>query len=326
MSSEYDDIPSLTSIGSYSRLDTEFVSKDNHEKCSEYNKVSSEHSKTYQFCLSLTGNLNNYEELNFFEELNLYKCNYLNLWTYQQLSKFHEEEYPNIRALVVKHWNASGKYDFCTNTEFFSYNTSSADYIKAKRLYDYALNYYKLKKNYYDNDAACNSKEDEYIHKSNKLYEDIKAECADNRYEYKSYCKAYNVVKKIHPNDRLLELRCKKVEHNSETSRVEDIGLSGDHAGHGSEEDTGTSSYGLHSTSDSHQAMATAVPILGVSSIFFLLYKFTGLGSMARNLFRRGRINGMNSNDEFTNELLEDTYDDQAHPGITETYIGYQAT
>ncbi|SBT57779.1 PIR Superfamily Protein [Plasmodium ovale wallikeri] len=53
---------------------------------------------------------------------------------------------------------------------------------------------------------------------------------------------------------------------------------------------------------------------------------FTGLGFMARNLLRRGRINGMNSHDEFTNELLEDTYDDQAYPGITETYIGYQAT
>ncbi|SBT02102.1 PIR Superfamily Protein, partial [Plasmodium ovale curtisi] len=50
---------------------------------------------------------------------------------------------------------------------------------------------------------------------------------------------------------------------------------------------------------------------------------FTGLGSMARN-FLRGRINGMNSHDELPNELLESTYDDQLHPGITETYIGYQ--
>ncbi|SBT00551.1 PIR Superfamily Protein [Plasmodium ovale curtisi] len=213
MSSEYDNIPTLTSVGSYIRLDTEFFSQDNHEKCSEYNKDSSEHSKMYELCLRLTGNLMNYDKLDFFEELNLYKCHYLNLWTYYQLSKFHEEEHPNVRTLVVKHWSESGKYDLCTNTEFFSYNTSSADYIKAKRLYDYALNYYKLKKNYYDKDTACNSKEDEYIRKSNKLYEDIKAKCADNRYKYNSYCNAYNVVKKIHPNDRLLELKCKKVDH-----------------------------------------------------------------------------------------------------------------
>ncbi|SBS99696.1 PIR Superfamily Protein [Plasmodium ovale curtisi] len=319
----YDNIPTLTSVGSYIRLDTEFVSQDNHENCSEYNKDSSEHSKMYELCLRLTGNLMNYDKLNFFEELNLYKCNYLNLWTYYQLSKFDEEEHRNVRTLVVKHWNASGKYDLCNNTEFFSYNTSSADYIKAKRLYDYALNYYKLKKNYYDKDTTCNSKEDEYIRKSNKLYEDIKAKCADNRYKYNSYCNAYNVVKKIHSNDRLLELKCKKVDHESETSRVEGIGLSGDLLGHDSQEVTETSSYGLHSTSGSHKAIGTAVPILGVLSIGFILHKFTGLGSMARN-FLRGRINGMNSHDELPNELLESTYDDQALPGVTETFIGYQ--
>ncbi|SBS92682.1 PIR Superfamily Protein [Plasmodium ovale curtisi] len=325
MSSEYDNIPTLTSVGSYIRLDTEFVSQDNHEKCSEYNKVSSEHSKLYDLCLSLTGNLMNYEKLDFFQELNSYKCNYLNLWTYYQLYKFDEKEYPNIRALVVKHWNESGKYDLCNNTDFVLYLARDADYIKSKRLYDYALNYYKLKEYYYDNDAVCNSKEEEYIRKSNQLYEDIKAKCADNSYKYNSYCKAYNVVKEIHPNDRLLELKCKKVEHGNETSRVDGIGLSGDHVGHGSQEDTETSSYGSHSTSGSHNAIGTAVPILGVLSIGFILHKFTGLGSMARN-FLRGRINGMNSHDELPNELLESTYDDQVHPGITETYIGYQAT
>ncbi|SBT00550.1 PIR Superfamily Protein [Plasmodium ovale curtisi] len=101
------------------------------------------------------------------------------------------------------------------------------------------------------------------------------------------------------------------------------MGLSGDHVGHGSQEDTETSSYGLHSTSGSHKAIGTAVPILGVLSIGFILQKFTGLGSMARN-FLRGRINGMNSHDELPNELLESTYDDQMHPGETETFIGYQ--
>ncbi|SBT02092.1 PIR Superfamily Protein, partial [Plasmodium ovale curtisi] len=50
---------------------------------------------------------------------------------------------------------------------------------------------------------------------------------------------------------------------------------------------------------------------------------FTGLGSMARN-FLRGRINGINSHNELPNELLESTYDDHVHPGVTETFIGYQ--
>ncbi|SBT02929.1 PIR Superfamily Protein [Plasmodium ovale curtisi] len=285
MSSEYDNIPSLTSIGSYSKLDTEFFNEGDREKCSKYDKVSGEHSKSYQFCMSFTGNLNSYEKLEFFDKHSSYKCNYLNLWSHYRLSKFDEVEHSNMKTFIMAHWSDFKKYDLCDSTDF----------------------------------------EDEYIRKSIQLYEDIKTECADNKNEYKSYCKAYKVVKKMHPNDILLELKCKKVEHGSETSRIDGIGLSGDLLGHDSQEDTETSSYGLHSTSGSHKAIGTAVPILGVLSIGFILHKFTGLGSMARNLLR-GRINGMNSHDELPNELLESTYDDQALPGITETYIGYQAT
>ncbi|SBT84179.1 PIR protein [Plasmodium ovale] len=323
MNSEYDNIPGLTSIESYSKLDTEFFSEGDHEKCSEYDKVSGERSKSYQFCMSFTGNLNSYEKLEFFDKLSSYKCNYLNLWAYYRLSKFDGVEYSNMKTFIMAHWYDFKKYDLCNSTDFVLYLARDADYLKSKQLYDYALNYYKLKEYYYDNDAICNSKEDEYIRKSNQLYEDLKAKCADNRYKYNSYCRAYNVVKEIHPNDRLLELKCKKVEHGSETSRVDGTGLSGDYVGHGSQEDTETSSYGLHSTSGSHKAIGTAVPILGVLSIGFILHKFTGLGSMARN-FLRGRINGMNSHDELPNELLESTYDDQALPGVTETFIGYQ--
>ncbi|SBS90724.1 PIR Superfamily Protein [Plasmodium ovale curtisi] len=325
MSSEYDNIPSLTSIGSYSKLDTEFFSEGDREKCSEYDKVSGEHSKSYQFCMSFTGNLKSYDKLEFFDKLSSHKCNYLNLWAYYRLSKFDGLEHLNMKTFILAHWSAFKNYHLCNSTDFVLYLGRDADYIKAKRLYEYALNYYKLKENYYDNDTACNSKEDEYIRKSIELYQDIKAECESINKEHISYCRAYKEIKKMHPNDRLLELKCKKVQHGSETSRVDGIGLSGDHVGHGSQEDTETSSYGSHSTSGSHKAIGTAVPILGVLSIGFILHKFTGLGSMARN-FLRGRINGMNSHDELTNELLDSTYDDQALPGITETYIGYQAT
>ncbi|SBS93958.1 PIR Superfamily Protein [Plasmodium ovale curtisi] len=332
MSSEYDNIPSLTSIGSYSRMDTEFVSKGDQEKCSKYNKVSREHSKPYLLCLRLTGNLNNYEELNFFEEMNSYKCNYLNLWAYYQLSKFEEEERSNIRALIIDNWRESEKYEICDNTQFVFYLARDADYIKAKRLYDYALNYYKLKERHDDYDIACNSKEDQYIRESIQLYKGINAECEGNKNELISYCKAYNVIQKIHPDDRLLKLQCKKVEYERESSRVDSIGPGGAREGHRLQgKFTETSSFDLPapevaSSSGSQQAMAASIPILGISSIFFLLYKFTGLGPMARNLLRTKGINGMNSHEELTHELLESTYDDQALPGITETYIGYQAT
>ncbi|SBT83877.1 PIR protein, partial [Plasmodium ovale] len=80
------------------------------------------------------------------------------------------------------------------------------------------------------------------------------------------------------------------------------------------------------SSPGSHKVMATIIPILAILSIFFLLYKFTGLGQMARNLLIRKRINGMDSHEELTHKLLDSTYDSYAHPELNETYIGYQAT
>ncbi|SBT57863.1 PIR Superfamily Protein [Plasmodium ovale wallikeri] len=80
------------------------------------------------------------------------------------------------------------------------------------------------------------------------------------------------------------------------------------------------------SSSGSHKAIATIIPILAILSIFFLLYKFTGLGQMARNLLRRKRINEIDSHEELTHKLLDSTYDSYSHTQLNETYIGYQAT
>ncbi|SBT84193.1 PIR protein [Plasmodium ovale] len=337
MSSEYDNISGLTSIRSYNNLDINFVSEGDYTKCSQFHKDSGEYSPSHAFCLSLTGNLKNYEKLLFFGELNSHKCNFLNLWAYHRLSKFKGEEHYNVKKFIIDHWYNYKDYETCNSTEFVLYLARDADYIKAKQLYDYALNYYKLKEHHYDNDIPCTSKEQEYIRKSIELYQGIKSECEDNNKAHISYCMAYKEIKKINPNDGLLNLQCKKVgdvtvyssgarndlgEMKTLQHRLQGVGPEREVS---KEFTSGLAPPEVGSSTGSHQAMATAVPILGISSIFFLLYKFTGLGSMARNLLRTKGINGINSQEELTHELLENTYDDNAHPDITETYIGYQA-
>ncbi|SBS98956.1 PIR Superfamily Protein, partial [Plasmodium ovale curtisi] len=199
MSSEYDNIPSLTSIRSYYRLDNEFLSQGSYEKCSKYDKDSTEHSKPYLLCLRLTGNLNNYEKLNFFEELNSYKCNYLNLWAYYQFSKFDVNEHSKIRTLIIDKWSESGKFEVCSNTQFISYLSKSEDYLKAKRLYDYALNYAKLYLYHEKSSIGCTPKDELYIEKSRTLYNDIKTECEDSRNQWRSYCAAYREIQNFYP-------------------------------------------------------------------------------------------------------------------------------
>ncbi|SBT72963.1 PIR protein [Plasmodium ovale] len=337
MGDDYDNIPGLTSIRSYNQLDNIFLSKGDYKKCSEFDTNPTDHSKPHLLCLSLTGNLQNYEKLNFFEQLNSYKCNYLNLWAYYRLSKFDGVERSNMLTFIIDHWRDSKKYDLCDSTEFVLYLTSDAAYKKAKMLYNYALNYYKLKELHSDNDIPCTSKEQEYIRKSIELYQGIKAECEDINKALISYCRAYKEIKKIHPNDGLLNLQCKRVEDETVSSsgarnelgemeelqhRLQGVGPQGEVA---QKFTSGLASPEVGSPTGFHKAVATTVPILAISSISFLLYKFTGLGSMARNLLRTKGINGMNSHDELTNELLESTYDGNVHSDIAETYISYQA-
>ncbi|SBT57691.1 PIR Superfamily Protein [Plasmodium ovale wallikeri] len=344
MTDDYDNIFGLTSIRCYNQLDKDFVNSGNYEECSKFNNDSDEYSAPYLLCLRLTGNLNNYDKLNFFDELNSYKCNYLNLWAYYQFSKFDENEHSNIRKLIIDNWRESGKFQVCDNTEFLSYLSKSEDYLKAKRLYDYALNYAKLYLYHEKSSIGCTPKEELYIEKSLKLYNDIKTECEDSENQWRSYCAAYREIQKFYPDPKLLNLHCKsKVpdvyphtgisgqyqEEEEEEEPEEDRRQSAGHRGTLSQEQAqGTLEGELSesSSSDSHKAIGTALPILGFLSIGFILHKFTRFGSMTRNFLRRGRINDMNSHDELPNELLESTYDDQMHPGITETYIGYQAT
>ncbi|SBS84727.1 PIR Superfamily Protein [Plasmodium ovale curtisi] len=343
MEPEYDNIRGLTSIRCYNQLDLDYVSEGNEEECSKFENRLKEGTKAYLFCMGFTGNLKNYEKLNFFEELNSYKCKYLNLWTYYQLSKFKgDDEYDNVKKHIIDHWRESKKYDLCNSTEFISYLINHADFLKAKRLYDYALNYDKLYLYHEKSSIGCTPKDELYIEKSLKLYNDIKTECEDSTNQLRSHCVAYREIQKLYPHPKLLNLQCKskvpdvfphtrmaeQYQDPEEGEPERDRRESAEYGATYSQEQAQRTLEGElseSSSSGSHKATATALPILGFLSIGFILHKFTGLGSMARNLLR-GRINGMNAHDELTNELLESTYDDQAHPGIAETYIGYQAT
>ncbi|SBT59163.1 PIR Superfamily Protein [Plasmodium ovale wallikeri] len=338
MGDDYDNIPGLTSIRCYNQLDKDSFSSGNYQECSQFNNDSDGYSEPCLLCLSLTGNLKNYKNLDYFEELNSHKCNYLNLWAYYRLSKLQGEEYKKMRKFIIDHWYNYKDYGICNSTDFVLYLTSDAAYKKAKRLYDYSLNYYKLKERHYDNDIPCTLKEQEYIRKSIELYQGIKEECEDINKALISYCRAYNEIKKIHPNDVLVNLQCKRVDNGTESSsgarneprEMEELqhGLQGvgPHRKVAKEFTSGLAPPEVGSSTDSHKAVVTTVPILAISSISFLLYKFTGLGSMARNFLRKKGINGINSQEELTHELLENTYDDNAYPDLTETYIGYQAT
>ncbi|SBT74367.1 Plasmodium vivax Vir protein, putative [Plasmodium ovale] len=327
MASEDDNNLNLSSNTFYHELDDTYVYAENDERCEKLRKHSGKYTNAALLCMGLKGNLKNYDKLNISQKMINYKCNYLNLWAYDRFSKLEEKEQMNTKISILTIWGESEKHkkEECISAQFATYSKSTP-HITEKNLYDYALNYEYLENICKKSDIIpCTRKLAEYITKNQELYIKAKVECnpsLDNNFQRS--CIALSAIQEIYPNNELLNLKCERIEDGNKSSRNhERPGFKG--------ELTESHSFVSHSSgdassSDSYKAIETSLPILAVLPIGFVLYKFTGLGSMARNLLRRGRINGMNSHDEFTNELLEDTYDDQAYPGITETYIGYQAT
>ncbi|SBT56589.1 PIR Superfamily Protein [Plasmodium ovale wallikeri] len=344
MDDDYDIIPNSASIRSYNILDERNIIHGSNSECTKLEKQLTKDIAGFALCMSFTGNIKNYKILDFFEKLNNYKCRYLNLWVHDRLSKFERDDYSTLRKFILEHWAKSPSNEECS-AQFVTYINNYSDYIRTKRLYDYALNYDKLHFHYEQNSLPCTPKHAKYITKSLEMYDSIRTECKDTDKQFKPYCMAYKEIKNIYPNDQLLILKCKSVSdeklpgiggEQEETGKQrgpskENEGFS-EHGRHRLQgELSETYSFGSHAlevspSSDSHKAIASTVPILGISSIFFLLYKFTGLGSMARNFLRTKGINRINSQEELTHELLENTYDDNAYPDVTETYIGYQAT
>ncbi|SBT84120.1 PIR protein [Plasmodium ovale] len=309
----------------YHELDDTYVIAGEDERCEKLGKNSDRYTKAALLCMGLNGNLKNYDKLNIPPKMIKYKCNYLSLWAQDRLSKLEKTELTSTKSIILSIWIKSNQYEAeCSPLHFAAY-VDNKDYIKEKSLYDYALNYEELENRCKTSDVIpCTRKLAEYIRINKELYNQVKRECEPGKKNYiQRSCTTLGNIETIYSNEELLNLKCKHIEDQLRSSREQDVG------GRGLQADfTETSPSVLPapevSSSDTNKAIGTAVPILGVLSIGFILHKFTGLGSMARNLLR-GRINGMNSHHELPNELLESTYDDQAHPGITETYIGYQA-
>ncbi|SBT56830.1 PIR Superfamily Protein [Plasmodium ovale wallikeri] len=314
MGDDYDNIPNSPAIRYYNRLDHDFTGDGNHTECSQFYSISVKDMDAYKLCMSFLGNLENYDKLNFSIKNNEHKCHYLNLWAYDRLSKVKVIDKNDMISFLLTHW---GKYKYkevCSGGDMVYYNIYKDDYIKTKGIYDYVLNYDDFKLLYnQSNNIPCTKKHEEYLKKILSLIEEVRTEC-EAKQSFKHYCVAWAYIQKIYSKDELIKLECKRVEEESASSREDDEGpktwQDEDKSGLGrlqrvgpkgevvEESISGLPLPEVGSSSVSHQVAATAVPILGISSIFFLLYKFTGLGSVARNLLRTKGINGINSQEE----------------------------
>ncbi|SBT01960.1 PIR protein [Plasmodium ovale] len=212
MPDNYDNLNYLTSVGSYKKLDYNYFHEGNKQECTKLQQKISNGTEAYLFCMRYTGNLKNYDKLEFFDKLKQYKCTYFSLWVYDQFSRFKDKEHSTVRTLILDQWNEFQKKNECNSSKFVTYMAMNSEYLKAKKLYDYALNYAKLHLDHEESSLPCSTKDKVYIEKSLELYNEIKAECVHDNKVFTQFCVAYRDVQNIYPNDQLLNIQCKSIK------------------------------------------------------------------------------------------------------------------
>ncbi|CAI7722533.1 Plasmodium vivax Vir protein, putative [Plasmodium vivax] len=217
MGDNYDDIATLRSKKRYDNLDYQFIGSVDNSECNELDKELKNDS-FYFFCMSIKGNLKNYDNLNFNDFFDNYKCKYLNMWIYDRLSSI----YPNVTGIkaarviqfIIKLWDDFKLKDKCDKS-FFDYISNSDNndnYINMKKLYDYALNYDLLHFDIEKANHRCTPKEEVYIRRSIELYNKVKKDCEVDATD-KFYCAVLRDITQYISEDKLLGLECKNIEN-----------------------------------------------------------------------------------------------------------------
>ncbi|SBT84043.1 PIR protein, partial [Plasmodium ovale] len=326
----------LTSDDYYNKLDNRFITKGNTDKCNILDRDFKDYDGIYGFCLSLTGNLQNYDNL---PSLNLpdnYRCTFLNMWIHERLLKekinLNNTKYSLIKGEIIKLWDHFNMPKEECPWDFVSY-IDQTDYDKMKRLYDYALNYKMLKFDIESNKYPCSQENDSYIKRSIELYTQAKSECLQDTTN-KKYCKALNDIRTIYTKDELSSLECNKiVSHEAAQKEIAEMlekQVQGVHFRevvneHAILQQNAHSSDGALSNpedispySASSSAMATVSPILGILVTFFALHKFTPLGSWIHSLLLRRKVIESNKDVGEQHEILENIYDPMGNTSLTD--------
>ncbi|SBT59423.1 PIR Superfamily Protein [Plasmodium ovale wallikeri] len=320
MTSPYDNISHLTSNKLYKILDESSLSHGKNVECGKLKRELNNNDDFLLFCMRVTGNLENYHNLEISRLFNEYRCKYLNLWVYKHISKFDKTTSTSIKSKILGIWDDYSVNINCT-PEFIEYLYED-DYKKTKSLYDYALNYEMLKFDFMQNKKRCTKEDDKYIRENIDLYKQAKDYCKSDE-EHRKHCSALKVIEKVYPNE-LSKLECNEIV-TAETLKLleglsteEDVCVKGQPTSvrqcatrkslENAESAFADSQCEACICPNSSSSVAIVLPLLGSIFIFFILYKYTSLGTWLHSFLLRKKRSRLMDEEE-TQELLENTYD-----------------
>ncbi|SBS89373.1 PIR Superfamily Protein [Plasmodium ovale curtisi] len=339
MSETVDFLNYLTSTNCYNYLDNIYKNRGNKDKCEKLKNDFQRYPQIYDFCMSLTGNLGNFDKLKSDGLFDGDRCRYLNLWINDRLIGMRLDtksmDYTSIIGKIIILFTDFKMYE--KNCYYDFHLIDGKDYTKVRKLYNYIMDYGIIK--FYANgeyNYECNTKNVDYIKDGVNAYNDIKRDCAQNNQKY--YCIAMRDFEKVNNKDDLLKLQCKKIksEFPSEIERTDQL-RQGQRTFQGAYHSAGSQVQGNRmesETPDSHAlstfeiVMSLFFPFLGLFAIFFILYKFTPFGSwLDSNVLKKKKIShNLNEDDEAAEDILDKTYGHMYTPYQSKLHhVGYNS-
>ncbi|SBT55987.1 PIR Superfamily Protein [Plasmodium ovale wallikeri] len=337
-------MPYLFSTKNYEKLDDWYYDYRDESKCSEFEKQLKDYKGIKEFCLNLTGILKRFNDLGIESLYNEDRCEVINYWIYDYIhnklpSMNGNDTISTTLGKLYEYWYKFDGHDNCAidpilNVELY--------HKKTKKLYDYVLDYDTIKSYVEDSNYSCSKTFNDYIEEGFNTYDQIRTECllpSD-----KPYCKLIQNIQKIQEKNNLLKLTCPKViddkTYSAEQKKLlQRKGEDTLQEGTSEYQDTGEGEFGqihhlgssaIHrSPSEESSSLNLALgvlPVLGISLILFIFYKFTPFGPSLFGRYIKNKINpsNINEDEESIEEILDNTYEPYNTNSLTTGHqIGY---
>ncbi|SBT36706.1 PIR Superfamily Protein [Plasmodium ovale wallikeri] len=302
------------------RYDTSY---GDYVKCEEFQKsLKNEHDAIDNFCMKLTGILDQFNKLRITELFEGDSCSVVIYWMYDTLYEeiINKKVHSNIDEIIGNIWNFWEKLEGGKKCSFQGNLTDEEIFNRSKKLYYYAMDISTIQAKSQDLNFQCTEDYSRYIKAYVEEYKSVRSECEQTK--DKEYCKLLEKIHKIRNKDDLYNLEpCTPVAN----AELETGNGMEDQREHEEDEAEVQASYS-QSSSGSDIGVSVVFPLLGVLLISSVFYKFTPLGSWIRSRFLKKVSTRYNVDDEETENILDNPYEfSNTNSNNDEHNIGYQS-
>ncbi|SBT55662.1 PIR Superfamily Protein [Plasmodium ovale wallikeri] len=300
----------------YKKLDNKDVNSNYYSYCKHVNYLESNYNGIRDLCSLYARNLITLP--NILNEITdtVERCRYINFWIHSHLSKKFSDQWKHLgksQNILLKFLTAENSIpeNLRSNCRYHYYRETDLNlWIILKDFFDYNRNYDNIKNNINSNNLCqIYNKYMDYIATAHGVY---KKECCNNssmkcpsNLKIKEWCDKTYFFTKLKCEDyndsngaSMEDVKGPVLSQDLENGRSDSVG--------GASLKSGQSPHDSISMDNSvyYIKLAVILSLLGISSTFFFLYKFTTVGTWIRhNLIKKKKIN-INL-DEETKNLIE---------------------